>query len=78
MKHRYKINTDFVKVVDEIKEETWSNLVLVLSFIQINIVFECDERFDVVEYYICVNGEWQGHCQPCLENCKIREPTNQE
>lgn len=29
--------------------------------------FDCGGDFDVLDYFICGNGEWQGHCLGCLE-----------
>ncbi len=29
--------------------------------------FDCGRHFDVLDYFICMNGEWQGHCMSCLE-----------
>ena len=30
------------------------------------LCFKCNGEFDVLEYYICGNGEYTGYCQSCL------------
>lgn len=29
--------------------------------------FDCGKECDVLDYFICMNGEWQGHCLDCLK-----------
>ena len=29
--------------------------------------FDCGKEVDSLDYFMCGNGEWQGHCLDCLE-----------